>query len=207
MSAKKKLEVEITDGEADESAAESTDETAESDSQEEAQEGAEVASEAPELTEEEDLQRKLHESEDRLLRLAADFENYKKRTARQYDDMMRSANERLLSQLLDVMDSFDRAIEQVDESNSADKVLEGMKLIHGQLGDLLGKHNVKAMASVGEAFDPSRHEALMQVDSDDVPEGSVAMEMARGYTIGDRVLRFAKVGVSSGPAANENENK
>lgn len=153
---------------------------------------------APELTAEERLQAKVADLEDRLLRAAADFDNARKRIMRQADDEIRAGNDRLLAELLDVMDNFERAFAHLDEKADAASLRKGMDLIYNQLGALLKKYEVTPIEALGRKFDPVWHEAMMQVASEEHPEGIVAMEMARGYRQGERVLRHSKVGVSKG---------
>ncbi|MDH3892004.1 MAG: nucleotide exchange factor GrpE [candidate division Zixibacteria bacterium] len=150
---------------------------------------------APELTEEERLTEQVAQLEDQLLRAAAEFDNYKKRTARRFEQIVQSGQDRILLELLEVIDNFDRALAPNGEQDDLDAHRKGMKLIYEQLNSLLGKHNVEPIEAVGKVFDPNLHEALMQTDSDEYPEGTVAVEVAKGYRQGDRVIRHSKVGV------------
>ncbi len=159
----------------------------------------------PELSEEEQLRRKLADAEDRLLRAAAEFDNYKKRTTRQFDDIIASANEHLLTELLEVVDNFERAMKHAGPKSDSKSLVEGMDLIYNQLLTLLSKNDVKPIEAVGKTFDPNVHEALLQVDSEDYPEGTVALELTRGYNIGNKVLRYSRVGVSTGDAKDGGE--
>ncbi len=156
-----------------------------------------------ELTETEKLQQKILELEDRLARQVAEFENYKKRTARNYDELIRSASDRILGEILEVVDNFDRALAHANGDSDAKSLEEGMKMIAGQLHTLIGKYDVRPIEAVGKMFDPNLHEALMQVESDEYDEGVVAVEMSRGYQLGDKVLRHSKVGVSKGKKEKE----
>ncbi len=153
---------------------------------------------APELTEEEKLTAQVVELEDRLLRSAAEFDNFKKRTVRRFEEIVRSANDRILLQLLEVVDNFERALDHGDEQADLEGYREGMKLIYEQLTTLLDKHEVSPIEAVGKPFDPNLHEAVMQTESDEYPEGTVAIEMSKGYRQGGRILRHSKVGVSAG---------
>jgi len=163
---------------------------------------------AGEATTAEDPQKRIAELEDRLLRAQAEFENYKKRTARQYEDMVLAANSQLLLELLATVDSFERAFEHTDRDVSIESLTAGMEMIHNQLTGLLAKHRVTPIEAVGKPFDPALHEAIMQVDSTDYDEGVVALEVTRGYRLGDKVLRFAQVAVSKGaPSSDQDENR
>ncbi|MEW6049801.1 MAG: nucleotide exchange factor GrpE [Candidatus Zixiibacteriota bacterium] len=164
------------------------------------------ATEAPtveeaELTPEEQLQSRVAELEDRLLRTAAEYENYRKRTLRQADEQIRAANDRLLGELLEVMDNFERALSHINEKTDADSLQKGMELIYNQLGALLKRYDVVPIEAIGQKFDPALHDAMLQVESTTYEEGTVAMEMARGYRQADRVLRHSKVGVSKGKSS------
>lgn len=143
--------------------------------------------------------------EDRLLRVQAEFENYKRRTARQYEDMVRAANSRLLMELLEVVDNFERAFQHADGDVPNDSLKEGMEMIRAQLDRVLDKNQVTAIEAVGKPFDPGLHEAIMQIDSDDHSEGTVALEITKGYLLGDKVLRFSQVAVSKGAPQPNND--
>ncbi|RKX29239.1 MAG: nucleotide exchange factor GrpE [Candidatus Zixiibacteriota bacterium] len=152
----------------------------------------------PELSEEEKLSQRVAELEDKLLRSAAEFENYKKRMARNYENLIQAAGEGILTELLDVIDSFERALQHDENNTDLEAFQKGTKLILNQMIALLEKHDVTPIKSIGEKFDPNLHEALMQVPSEKYKEGIVAVEINKGYLHGKQVLRHAKVGVSSG---------
>jgi molecular chaperone GrpE len=154
-------------------------------------------SEAPEAEAAPELSAEAERSaqDDRYLRLAAEFDNFRKRTAREWQDRVRSANAELLYDLLDVVDNFERAL-AVEHEKSA--YADGVRMILQQLQAQLEKWGVEAMPAVGERFDPSRHEALLHVNSPDYDEGQVCQEIRRGYMLYDRVLRAAQVAVSKG---------
>ncbi|UCE23996.1 MAG: nucleotide exchange factor GrpE [Candidatus Zixiibacteriota bacterium] len=158
----------------------------------------ETVSDEQELCEEDRLRQQVDQLEDKLLRTAADFENYKKRITRQYEDMARASSEAILVELLEVVDNFERALNHSEENTDFDSFRKGTELILNQMIRLLEKYDVTAIDAVGKPFDPNLHEAVMQVASDEFEEGMVAMEMTRGYRQGQRVIRHSKVGVSSG---------
>lgn len=143
--------------------------------------------------------------EDRLLRLQAEFENYRKRMARERVQARVATTEEVTRRFLAVVDNFDRALAAAEEHQIGEDHLTGWRLIHQQLYDVLRSLGVEPMAVVGERFDPRFHDALSECPHGDVPAGHVAAEVERGYMIADKVLRTAKVTVSSGPieAADE----
>ena len=173
----------------------------------------EVETGPDELTDEELLEKKfaqaeakIEELEDQRLRALAELENYKKRMARQFDDAIRTGNDRILSELLEIADNFERALQHSDGAEGANgAVTDGTRMIYGQLKTLLERHGVTPIESVGQRFDPNLHEALLQVASDEYDEGVVAQEVTRGYMIDDRVLRHARVAVSKGPEGKTGE--
>ena len=152
------------------------------------------------IQETEQLRKRAAELEDRLLRSAADFDNYRKRTARQFEEMEKTAGDRVLTDLLDIADNFRRAMENSAGTADSDAYRQGIAMIFEQMSGLLAKYDIRPIESLGRPFDPNLHDALMRMASDQYGEGIVAMEMSPGYKRGDRVLRHAKVGVSTGKA-------
>jgi molecular chaperone GrpE len=144
---------------------------------------------------------------DQYLRLAAEFDNYKKRTAREFGDIIKSANTRLLFSLVEIMDNFERALSPDAGSGDDDAYRRGVELIYNQLGDLLQKEGITAIESVGQVFDPNYHEALMQMESDEYEEGIVCKEVQKGYQINNKVLRHARVVVSKGAPQNKDNEE
>lgn len=172
-------------------------------SNESVEEQEQIEKEKEEKTEEEQLREKLIISEEKLLLAMADFENYKKRLARRQEEFYRTANDSLLTKLLDVVDNFERAIahagEAGSEANTKAGLIDGTIMILKQLQDILNHYQVLPLDdAVGQPFDPNLHEALMQIESDEHDEGIISVEIARGYKVGDRILRHSKVGVSKG---------
>ena len=144
------------------------------------------------------------ELEDRLLRLAAEFDNYKKRTAREFQLIIKNANEELISQLVETLDNFQRALESASRSNSTknssdfESFHKGVELIYQHFGDILAKEGLKEIKAVGEPFDPHLHEAVMQQKSEEYPEGVIMDEISKGYILNDKVIKHSKVIVSKG---------
>ena len=129
--------------------------------------------------------------DDSYLRLAADFDNYRKRVAREHSELTARANERLVNELLPVLDDLERALEAAAEHEEA-KLEEGVQLGHRSLAALLERHGLKEIETEG-AFDPHVHEALLAQPAEDAEEGSVLQVLQKGYRLGDKVLRPARV--------------
>jgi molecular chaperone GrpE len=133
------------------------------------------------------------EVDDRLLRLAADFDNYKKRAARERAEYVALANERLVKALLPILDDLERALNAAEEHEEA-QLEEGVRLVHRSLAQLLAREGVEEIETEGQ-FDPHVHEALLSQPSE-AEEGSVIDVIQKGYKLGDRVIRPARVIVS-----------
>ena len=140
------------------------------------------------------------ELEDKLLRAAADFDNYKKRTARQFEELAKAANDKLIGEIVEIIDNFERAREHAGAEVSLESLLKGNELIHGQMTALLSRYDIEPIEALGKPFDPNLHEALFQVDSKEYAEGIVAQEVSKGYRQGSRILRHSRVAVSKGKA-------
>lgn len=144
---------------------------------------------------------------DKYLRLAAEFENYKRLSQRDQRDQIRYGNEQLLKELLPVVDNLERAIKAAKENGGAgDPLIQGVDLTLKQLIGILEKFGVQRMDTVGQPFDPASHQAVSQIQSATIPKQHVAEEYQKGYRLHDRILRAAMVGVSSGPAASNQED-
>jgi len=154
---------------------------------------------------------RLKETHERLLRTAAEFDNYRKRAAKEKEDVQRFGIERLLKDFLPVMDNLERALDHA-EQHEPRQVVEGVKLVQKLFETTLAKHGVVGFSAVGKPFDPGVHEALMQQESDE-PPGTVVSEMARGYKLNDRLVRPAAVVVAkprtqpAAPSAPDQEGK
>ncbi len=129
--------------------------------------------------------------DDSYLRLAADFDNYRKRVAREQVELTRRANERILNELLPVLDDLERALEAAAEHEEA-KLEEGVRLVHRSLLGLVERHGLSEIETEG-AFDPHVHEALLAQPGEGAEEGSVLQVLQKGYRLGDKVLRPARV--------------
>ena len=138
--------------------------------------------------------------QDRLLRLQADFDNYRKRMDREKKDWIAFASEKLVLELLPVLDHFELGLADSAKNGAPAAFVEGFQLICNQLRAALEKAGVQAIDAEGAAFDPHVHEAITHLPSDDVPADHVVAQTRRGYKLGDKLLRAAQVVVSSGPA-------
>ncbi len=172
-----------------------------------AAEGADESAdfEAGELEAElEDARRRAEEYLNDLRRVAADFDNYRKRVARETEAQTSRATESIVGELLPVLDNLERALDASEHHEEA-KVAEGVQLVKQQLAGLLARRGLEEIpCALGDEFDPHVHEALSHQPSGQ-PEGTVAAVWQRGYRLGDRVVRAARVVVSSGPPADEDE--
>jgi molecular chaperone GrpE len=139
----------------------------------------------------------VEEHRDRYLRAAAEFDNARKRAAREREEYTRYANESLLRELLPVLDNFERALQSARNEPAAAAVTAGVELIQRELLRVLEKFGVTSFTSVGQPFDPERHEAIARVHAQEQPEGTVVDETARGYLLNGRILRPAMVTVAS----------
>lgn len=139
------------------------------------------------------------EHRDRYLRAAAEFDNARKRAAREREEYTRYANESLLREFLPVLDNFERALQAARGEPAAAAVTAGVELTQRELLRVLEKFGVTPFPSVGQPFDPERHEAIARVPAQGRPEGTVVDETARGYLLNGRVLRPAMVTVASSP--------
>lgn len=137
--------------------------------------------------------------EDRMLRLAAEFENYKRRMQRERETSLKYAEEDLLKELLPALDNLERAIEQGRESDQNSSLLQGVEMTRNGLVSTLEKFGLKPLPGAGESFDPNYHEALAMEASEEAPANTILNEFQKGYFYKDRLLRAAKVVVSSGP--------
>jgi len=153
------------------------------------------------LTNEEiiDLKKKAEERDsflDQLLRTRAEFMNYQKRMHKENESTAQFAIQNLILDLFPELDNFDRALKLADNSKDFDKLVEGIKLIKDQLFKVLGKYGVKSMETVGKAFDPNLHEAVMEEENNELPHHTITDELQKGFLLKERVIRPSKVKVS-----------
>ena len=136
---------------------------------------------------------------DQLLRTAADFDNYRKRSRREIDDAHKKGSEEMLRTLLPVFDNLERAVLHAEQANDAKAIAEGVRMVLKQFGDTLGRAGIQRVPGVGEPFDPMVHEAVQQVESTEAKPGTVIAEVQPGYRHGDRLIRPAMVVVAKAP--------
>lgn len=141
---------------------------------------------------------RLKEEHERLLRTTADLENVRKRSAKEREEAQKFGAERLLKDLLPVLDNLDRALEHA-KAEPTGALRQGVEMTRKLFEDVLGKHGVKGVESVGKPFDPRFHEAIQQEARADLPPGQVVNEVVRGFTLNDRLVRPALVVVSKAP--------
>jgi molecular chaperone GrpE len=146
------------------------------------------------------------ENYDKYLRACAEFENYKKRSARDREEFIKYGNERLIKDLLPIADSMERAMNHASDYEDSGAFLEGMKLIYEQFFASLAKHGVERIESVGETFDPNFHEAVLQVESKEHKDNKVVEEFEKGYLLNGRLLRPAKVSIAKHITKNKKSN-
>jgi len=163
-------------------------------------EGAETSQES----ETEALQRELADTRDQMMRIAADFDNFKKRTERERSKLLKYAGENILRDLLSTVDNLDRAIEQgsaaaEDKGKQLQAMVQGVELTRKGLVATLERFGVEPLAAIGLPFNPDEHDALTMEASADMAANHVLREFLRGYRFQDRILRHAQVVVSSGP--------
>jgi molecular chaperone GrpE len=146
------------------------------------------------------------EANEKYLRTYADFDNYRKRMQRDLADFRKYANEQFALELLTVVDHMGLALKHAGEpGETVQGMQQGVELVYKQLRDALEKFGIRQFAAEREPFDPTRHDAMMQVVTDEVPENTVVQVLQNGYLYHEKVLRHAKVGVSKKPDVERNE--
>ncbi|QQE65413.1 nucleotide exchange factor GrpE [Leptolyngbya sp. BL0902] len=150
-----------------------------------------------------DLKAQIEDQSNQAIRIAADFENYRKRTAREKEDLENQVKGNTVIELLPVVDNFERARSQIKPQTEAEMAIhKSYQSVYKQLVETLKRLGVSALRAEGQEFDPQLHEAVMREPTADHPEGTVIEEFVRGYQLGDRVLRYAMVKVAAPPEAD-----
>ena len=153
--------------------------------------------EAKEVSKDNELQAKYDELNNKYIRLAADFENFRKRQAQEREDLLKYGAVNTLKQLIEVLDNFDRGQKAVENIEDCQKVKDSFNLVMKQMQDTLTKLGLEVIETEGKEFDPNFHEAVMQTPTSEHPEGTIINELQKGYKVGDKVLRASLVNVAS----------
>lgn len=145
--------------------------------------------------------KKLQEAYDKLnqqyIRLAADFDNYRKRQEQERESLVKYGTENALKKMLEVLDNFERGQKALEGVEDSEKIKECFQLVHKQVWDTLSKLGLEEIKAVGEEFDPNFHEAVMQTPTTEHPEHTVINELQKGYKVGDKILRPTLVNVAT----------
>ena len=144
-----------------------------------------------------EAQAQINELEDRLLRLTADYENFRKRAQREKNEARQFANQHLLEKQLPILDNFEMALTAAENADSA--IRDGIQMIYDQFNDVLKDVGVEKVDAEGELFDPNLHEAISQQETVDIEEGTVVEQIQSGYKLNDRLVRPARVVVAKAP--------
>ena len=182
---------------ADQAAAEETAEEPEAEAEEPATETEEPAADAISSVKEKALRDKITALEDKVKRQMAEFDNFRKRTSKEKEQMFSMGERSVIEKMLPVVDNFERGLAAVPEAEKGSAIASGMEMIYKQMMKQLEDLGVKPIEAVGKEFDPNFHNAVMQVESDELESGVVAQEFQKGYTYHDTVIRHSMVGVVS----------
>ncbi len=149
-----------------------------------------------ETSETDKLKAVIENMNNQYLRLAADFDNYRKRQAQEREALLKYGKEECMKKIIEVVDNFERAMQSVDKIDNVEKMKETFVVLNKQLIDSLTKLGLEEIKAVGEKFDPNLHEAVMQTQTEEYPEETIVNELQKGYKLGDKVLRPAMVSVA-----------
>ena len=201
MSGKKNIKIQTESDEGQDKATETeADATDQKNSEAETEKTDQVQAEDPMKDLEVQLEAKEQESKenyDRVLRVSAEFENYKKRTSRELEEFRKFANQSLIKELLSVVDNLELAMNSTNGHQTIDQsLLQGLEMTHKEILKVFEKFNVKPIEAKGQVFDPTFHEAVMQEETDEVDPNTVVNELQKGYLIHNRLLRPSMVVVA-----------
>lgn len=194
--AEEAMKMEAEANKADAAQTEAPADAAEPAAEQAAEAPAQDATEAPSA--EEVLKQQLADANDRNLRLMAEFDNYRRRSAKEQLELIETANGKLLEKLSEVQDNFERAFASENKAQDLEAFEKGMQMIYNQFAKILTDAGLEQIDPTGAEFDPNMHEALMQQPSETVPEGHVVTVFQKGYKLKNKILKTAKVIVSSG---------
>ena len=159
-------------------------------------ESANETEDKKEMTQEEKLQAQLNEKNDQLLRMAAEYDNFRKRTQREKESLYSDCKVSVIKEMLPVIDNFERCV-VFNEGTSFEDYRKGVEMTYKQFGDMLKKLGIEAFGEVGEEFDPNLHNAVMHAQNEDLPENSISDVLMKGYKTGDKIIRTAMVAVAN----------
>ena len=162
----------------------------------EAEETEAKVEEVKEPSNEEKLQAELNETKDQLLRMAAEYDNFRKRSQREKESLYSECKSSVVNDLLPVIDNFERCVAPGDDTSYED-YKKGVELTYKQFGEALKKLGIEAFGEVGDAFDPNLHNAVMHTEDENLPENSVSNVLMKGYKLGDKIIRAAMVAVAN----------
>ena len=144
-------------------------------------------------------QEKYEALNNQYIRLAADFDNFRKRQEQERENLLKYGAENTVKKLIEVLDNFDRGMKALDTIEDCEKAKECYNLAYKNFNDVLGKIGLEVIPAEGEEFDPNLHEAVMQTPTDEKPENTIITELQKGYKLGDKVLRATLVNVATAP--------
>ena len=162
----------------------------------EAEETEAKVEEKKEPSAEEKLQAELNETKDQLLRMAAEYDNFRKRSQREKESLYSECKSSVVNELLPVIDNFERCVAP-GEDTSYEDYKKGVELTYKQFGEALKKLGIEAFGEVGDAFDPNLHNAVMHTEDENLPENSISNVLMKGYKLGDKIIRAAMVAVAN----------
>lgn len=154
-----------------------------------------------------EVEQQLEQYKDLLLRKAAEFENYKKRVENESATIVKFATEELIMELLPIVDDLERSLKLSKNQQDFESFYKGVELIYQKMMKVLTEQGIKSMETIGKEFNVDYHDALMQVPREDVPPYTILEEVEKGYTLHDKVIRHAKVIVSTTPALEESTER
>lgn len=165
---------------------------------EEVQEAEPQVEETEEVASENDeLQKKFNDLNNQYIRLAADFDNYRKRQVQERENLLKYGAEETMKKLIEVLDNFDRGSKAIEKIEDCQQVKDSYNLVCKQMYDVLAKCGLETIQAEGQEFDPMFHEAVMQTPTSEYPENTVITQLQKGYKLGDKVLRAALVNVAT----------
>jgi molecular chaperone GrpE len=147
-----------------------------------------------EVNELDNLKKELEEQKEKFIRLYADFDNFKRRNAKERVELIQTAGREVIQAMLEVLDDCERAEKQMNQSDDLNQIREGISLVFNKFRNVLQSKGLKEMKSIGEEFNPDFHEAITEIPvPDEKMKGKIVDEVEKGYTLNDKIIRFSKV--------------